>query len=98
MSGAEETVAALRRLGDETVDRLLRVNDGHWQSLSESDRRTVELLARTVALRLLDLPARRLAAEAAGEREAHAALLCRLFAVPEPAPPPAGISRRRTRA
>jgi hypothetical protein len=37
---------------DEIVDRLLRKNESHWESLSEADRRTVELLARTVASRL----------------------------------------------
>ena len=59
---AEATLAALRERGDETVDRLLRENDPHWRSLSEADRRTVEVLARAIASRLLDRPAGRLAA------------------------------------
>jgi hypothetical protein len=59
----EATLAALRARGDETVDRLLRENEPHWRSLSEADRRTVELLARTIASRLLDPPGLRLSAE-----------------------------------
>jgi glutamyl-tRNA reductase len=93
---AEETLAALRRLGDETVDRLLRENERHWQSMSEADRRTAELLARTVASRLFEMPARRLEAEPAGEQEAHAVALCRLFAVS--AAPDAGVRPGQARA
>jgi glutamyl-tRNA reductase len=98
VTGTEETLAALRRLGDETVDRLMQENESHWQSLSGRDRWTAEALARTIASRLLDLPARRLAAEPASEREAHVAALCQLFALSEPAPRPAAVSRRRTPA
>jgi glutamyl-tRNA reductase len=93
---AEETLAALRRLGDETVDRLLQENERHWQSMSEADRRTAELLARTVASRLFEMPARRLEGEPAGEQEAHAAALCRLFAVS--AAPDAGVRPGQARA
>jgi glutamyl-tRNA reductase len=93
---AEETLAALRRLGDETVDRLLQENERHWESMSEADRRTAELLARTVASRLFEMPARRLEAEPAGEQEAHAAALCRLFAVS--AAPDAGVRPGQARA
>jgi hypothetical protein len=79
---ADRTLAALRRRGDETVDRLLRENERHWQSMSAADRRTAETLARTIASRLLDRPARRLAAEpAVDEREAYAHILRVLFAV-----------------
>jgi hypothetical protein len=56
----DAAVAALRSLGDATVDRLLRENERHWVSMSAADRRTAELMARTVAARLLDRPARRL--------------------------------------
>jgi hypothetical protein len=38
---------------DYIVDRLLRKNEPHWESLSGADRRTVELVARTVASRLV---------------------------------------------
>jgi hypothetical protein len=80
--GADEALAALRKRGDETVDRLLRENEPHWQSLCEADRVTAELLARTVALRLLDQPASRLADESAvGAREHYARALCLMFAV-----------------
>jgi hypothetical protein len=82
VADAEATLAALRRRADETVDGLLRENEGHWQSMSAADRRTAELLARTIAGRLLDGPARRLAAEpGASEREAYARVLGVLFAV-----------------
>ena len=82
MGEADETLAALRRRGDETVDRLMRENEPHWQSLSEADRRTAELLARTIASRLLDRPVSRLAAEPAVDaREAYSRVLSRLFAV-----------------
>jgi hypothetical protein len=95
---AEETLAALRRLGEETVDRLLRENESHWQSMSEADRRTAELVARTVASRLFDVPARRLAAEPPAECEAHAAALRGLFAVAQRTPSSAGVSPGRARA
>jgi glutamyl-tRNA reductase len=79
---ATTTLAALRVRADETVERLLRENEPHWQSLSTTDRRTVELLARAIASRLLDGPARRLAAETdAAAREAYVRTLCQLFAV-----------------
>jgi hypothetical protein len=79
---AEATLAALRARGDQTVDRLLRENEPHWRSLSEADRRTVELLARTIASRLLDGPGRRLAAE-----PAHVDTLSQLFALDGDAAP-----------
>jgi glutamyl-tRNA reductase len=79
---AEATLAALRERGDQTVDRLLRENEPHWRSLSETDRLTVEALARTIASRLLDRPARRLATESgAADHAAYARALSQLFAV-----------------
>jgi hypothetical protein len=64
----EAAAAALRRCGDDTVSRLLRENESHWRSLSAGDRLRVESLARDVAARLLDEPARRLGG-AAGDAE-----------------------------
>jgi glutamyl-tRNA reductase len=82
---AEATLAALRERGDRTVDRLLRENEPHWRSLSETDRRTVESLARTIASRLLDPPAHRLATEhGAAAHAAYARALSQLFAVDAP--------------
>jgi glutamyl-tRNA reductase len=78
---ADATLAALRERGDATVDRLLRENEPHWRSLSETDRQTVELLARTIASRLLDRPARRLATETGAAQAAFAQALSQLFAV-----------------
>jgi glutamyl-tRNA reductase len=50
------TVSALRERADGIVDQVLRENDTRWESLSEEDRRRVELLARTVVKRLLHEP------------------------------------------
>jgi glutamyl-tRNA reductase len=61
-----DPAAALRRRGDDTVSRLLRENEYRWRSLSAGDRRRVESLARDVAARLLEEPARRLGRAANG--------------------------------
>jgi hypothetical protein len=42
------------------VDRLLRENENRWHSLDAADRLVVEQLAREVAARLLEEPARRM--------------------------------------
>jgi hypothetical protein len=55
MSGDE-----LRAYGDQVVDRLLRENQNRWHSLGPADRLVVEQVAREVAARLLEEPARRL--------------------------------------
>jgi hypothetical protein len=51
---------ALMRRGEDIVDRLLGENENRWQSMSPRDRRTVELVARDVAARMLGQPAQRL--------------------------------------
>ncbi len=72
----------LRLRADDIVERLLLENEPHWLSLGETDRRTVEALAHTIASRMLDLPADRLAAEHdAAARAAYATTLRRLFAL-----------------
>jgi glutamyl-tRNA reductase len=62
------TIAALRERGEEIVQRVLRDNEGRWQSLSDADRQRVELLARAVVNRLLHEPTLRIkgAAERGG--------------------------------
>jgi glutamyl-tRNA reductase len=62
------TIAALRECGEEIVQRVLRDNEGRWESLSDADRQRVELLARAVVNRLLHEPTLRIkgAAERGG--------------------------------
>jgi glutamyl-tRNA reductase len=54
------TIAALRERGDEIVAQVLRENDERWESLSDNDRRRLELMARAVVSRLLHVPTLRL--------------------------------------
>jgi glutamyl-tRNA reductase len=61
------TIAALRGRGDEIVAQVLRENDERWESLSENDRRRLELMARAVVSRLLHEPTVRLK-DAEGDR------------------------------
>jgi glutamyl-tRNA reductase len=54
------TVAALRRRGDEVVDQVLAENEARWESVSESDRERLRMMARAIANRLLHEPTLRL--------------------------------------
>ncbi|MFL5893720.1 MAG: glutamyl-tRNA reductase [Thermoleophilaceae bacterium] len=54
------TVAALRERGDAIVAEVLRENDSRWQSMSDDDRRRLELMARAIVSRLLHEPTLRL--------------------------------------
>jgi glutamyl-tRNA reductase len=54
------TIAALRDRGDEIVAQVLRDNDARWESVSENDRRRLEMMARAVVSRLLHEPTLRL--------------------------------------
>jgi glutamyl-tRNA reductase len=54
------TISALRRRGDEVVERLLRENEARWESLSGADSERLEAMAQEVASRLLHEPAVRL--------------------------------------
>jgi glutamyl-tRNA reductase len=54
------TIAALRERGEEIVQRVLRENDGRWESLAEADRRRVEMMARAVVNRMLHEPTLRI--------------------------------------
>jgi glutamyl-tRNA reductase len=62
------TISALRERGRAAVERALRENEPRWQSLSDDDRRRVELIARAVISDLLHEPTVRL--RQAGERGA----------------------------
>ncbi len=54
------TITALRERGEQVVQQVLRENEGRWESLSETDRERVELMARAVVNRLLHDPTTRL--------------------------------------
>jgi glutamyl-tRNA reductase len=54
------TIASLRERGDEIVEQVLRENEGRWESLSDSDRERIELMARAVVSRMLHEPTTRL--------------------------------------
>jgi glutamyl-tRNA reductase len=54
------TIAALRERGDQIVAQVLRENDGRWESMSQDDRRRLELMARAIVSRLLHEPTLRL--------------------------------------
>jgi glutamyl-tRNA reductase len=57
---ATATISALRRRGDEVVERLLRENEARWESISNADSERLEALAQEVASRLLHEPTARL--------------------------------------
>jgi glutamyl-tRNA reductase len=76
------TIAALRERGDAIVDQVLRENEPRWESLSDTDRERVEMLARAVVSRLLHEPTLRL--KDATERDAsyhYVQALRELFAI-----------------
>jgi glutamyl-tRNA reductase len=62
------TIAALRELGEGLVEQVLRENESRWESLSDSDRERVEVLARAVVNRLLHEPTMRLKSTVEGDR------------------------------
>jgi glutamyl-tRNA reductase len=54
------TIAALRSLGEDVVEQVLRENEPRWESLSDADRERVGVLARAVVQRMLHEPTLRL--------------------------------------
>src|SRR3954468_1061555 len=54
------TISALRERGDEVVAQVLRENNERWESVSENDRRRLDLMARAIVSRLLHEPTLRL--------------------------------------
>ena len=64
------TIAALRRRGDEVVERVLAENERRWEDLSDADRERVEALARAIASRMLHEPTLRLK-RASGDEDSY---------------------------
>jgi glutamyl-tRNA reductase len=56
------TISALRERADAIVQKALAENEGRWDALTESDRERLELMASTIAKRLLQQPILRLRA------------------------------------
>jgi glutamyl-tRNA reductase len=54
------TIAALRERGDDIVAQVLRENEERWESVTDNDRRRLELMARAIVSRLLHEPTLRL--------------------------------------
>jgi len=54
------TIAALRALGDDVVEQVLRENESRWESLSDADRERLGVMARALVSRLLHEPTLRL--------------------------------------
>ena len=81
------TISALRERGERVVDQVLRENDSRWESLSETDRERLTVMARALVSRLLHEPTLRLksaAGEDAAYRYVHA--LRELFGLEDAAP------------
>ena len=84
---AVPTIAALRDRAEAIVDQVLRENASRWESLSESDRQRVGVLARAIVNRLLHEPTLRL--KRASDEEAaylYVQALRELFALEPGAP------------
>jgi glutamyl-tRNA reductase len=64
------TIASLRESADEIVRRVLAENDGRWESLSESDRERLSMMAKAIASRLLHEPTLRMK-RSAGSDDAY---------------------------
>ena len=75
------TITALRERGDEIVSQVLRENDGRWESLSDNDRRRLELMARALMSRLLHEPTLRLKGSEGDRAYVYVDALRELFAL-----------------
>ncbi len=84
------TIAALRDLGEQIVEQVLRENQSRWESLSEADRERLGVMARAVVNRLLHEPTLRLKAAAGEESLIQLGAVRELFGLeletPEEAP------------
>ncbi len=78
------TVAALRRRGEEIVERVLSENEGRWEAASERDLMRVEAVARAVLNRLLHEPTIRLRSFSAERGHASLQIVRELFALDTP--------------
>ena len=61
------TISALRELGDQVVEQVLRENEARWESLSDADRERLGVMARAVVNRLLHEPTLRLKGAVGGD-------------------------------
>jgi glutamyl-tRNA reductase len=61
------SIAALRTLGEDVVQQVLRENEPRWESLSDADRERVSVLARAVVQRMLHEPTLRLKGAVEGD-------------------------------
>jgi glutamyl-tRNA reductase len=75
------TITALRERGDEIVAQVLRENDERWESLSDNDRRRLELMARAVVSRLLHEPTLKLKGSEGDRAYQYVDALRELFAL-----------------
>jgi glutamyl-tRNA reductase len=75
------TIAALRRRGDEIVERVLEENAGRWETASKRDLARIEALARAVMTRLLHEPTIRLQSLERERSHGQVELLRDLFAL-----------------
>jgi glutamyl-tRNA reductase len=94
------TIAALRRRGDEIVERVLAENSGRWETASRRDLARVEALARAIMSRLLHEPTIRLQSLDADRSHGSVALLRDLFALRDddtraPEAPPGDVRELR---
>ncbi|HYI37905.1 MAG TPA: glutamyl-tRNA reductase [Thermoleophilaceae bacterium] len=84
------TIAALRELGEDVVQTVLRENDHRWESLSAADRERLVVMSRAIVRRLLHEPTLRLKSSAASDEEnaayVHVQALRELFGLDLPAP------------
>ena len=61
------TVTSLRERAEEIVDRVLKENEGRWETLGAADRERLATMARAIASRLLHEPTVRMKRSAGGD-------------------------------
>ena len=91
------TIAALRRRGDDIVERVLEENAGRWETASTRDLARIEALARAVVSRLLHEPTIRLRSLEGERSHGSIELLRDLFALRERRRRGGRAGRRRRR-
>jgi glutamyl-tRNA reductase len=99
------TIAALRILADEIVERTLAENESRWETLSEADRDRMRAMASAIARRILHEPTLRLKRSAQEGVSGHVHALRDLFGLDPDSEPIEGAdaevteldSRRRAR-
>ena len=88
---ATPTIAALRKRGNEIVERVLAENEGRFSELGPADRERLEAMANAIASRLLHEPTLRLKRSIDEDEDAYAKLAAirELFGL-DPASEPLG--------